>query len=127
MLMGKSATIDEAVIKLIAAASEDRAAFSRWPFELMGKSIPDSVHEKAAAWAAGWEVQTGRKYIKLICPEVAAWAFIVNVDTDKKFRRGDLLKAGSWTAPERNAARGNVLDGGYEITWHGPASLRPGY
>ena len=38
------------------------------------------------------------------------WGFVVNTDSDKKFKKGDLLKAG-FNAPARNAARGNVLEG----------------
>ena len=53
----------------------------------------------------------------------SVWGFIVNTDNDKKFRKGDILKAAGYNAPARNAARGNILDGGYCIQWTGPLYL----
>lgn len=64
----------------------------------------------------------GQKYIKII-QKGSVWGFIVNTDKDKKFRKGDILKAASWAAPARNAARGNIIDGGYSIAWTGPHYL----
>ena len=52
------------------------------------------------------------------------WGFVVAVDTDKKFKKGDLLKAAGFNAPARNAARGNVLEGGFRICWTGPEYLK---
>lgn len=66
--------------------------------------------------------EVGRKYIKII-QDGSVWGFIVNTDNDKKFRKGDILKAASWATPARNAARGNIIDGGYSITWTGPHYL----
>ena len=40
-----------------------------------------------------------------------------------KFKKGDLLKAAGFNAPARNAPRGNVLDGGFNIRWTGPLYL----
>jgi len=42
---------------------------------------------------------------------------------NKKFKKGDLLKAAGFNAPARNAARGNVLEGGFTIRWTGPEYL----
>ena len=64
----------------------------------------------------------GSKYIKVISKGSVS-AFIVNTENDKKFRYGDILKAASWKAPARNAARGNVLEGNYDINWTGPLYL----
>ena len=64
----------------------------------------------------------GSKYIKVISNGSVS-AFIVNTENDKKFRYGDILKAASYKAPARNAARGNILDGGYPINWTGPLYL----
>ncbi len=53
------------------------------------------------------------------------WGFIVKTDTDKKFRKGDILKAASWAAPARNKARGNILEGDFSwVRWTGPEYLR---
>lgn len=64
----------------------------------------------------------GSKYIKVISNGSVS-AFIVNTKNDKKFRYGDILKAASWKAPARNAARGNVLEGNYNINWTGACYL----
>ena len=60
----------------------------------------------------------GNKYIKIV-KGGSVWGFVVNTDNDKKFKRGDILKAAGWNAPARNHARGNVFDG-YQIQWTGP-------
>ncbi len=67
-------------------------------------------------------LKTGQKYIKVISSN-SVWGFIVNTDTDKKFAKGDILKAAGWKAPARNQARGNILEGGYRIQWTGPLYL----
>jgi hypothetical protein len=67
-------------------------------------------------------VKNGKKYIK-ICNGDSVWGFVVKSDNDKKFRKGDILKAASWAAPARNAARGNVFDG-YRVQWTGPNYLK---
>lgn len=71
---------------------------------------------------SGVRIQEGNKYIKVITGS-SVWGFIVNVDNDSKFRKGDLLLAAGWKTPARNKARGNVFDGGYTIRWTGPLYL----
>ena len=82
--------------------------------------------EMKANFADGISVEYGRKYIKVIKTlgsQRMVWGFIVGVDNDKKFKLGDILKPAGWKAPARNAARGNILDGGYPINWPGPLYL----
>ncbi len=82
--------------------------------------------EMKADFADGISVEYGSKYIKIITGKNgnrSVWGFIVGVDNDKKFKKGDLLKAAGWAAPARNAARGNILEGGYPINWTGPLYL----
>ena len=67
--------------------------------------------------------KTGSKYIKVFSEGGSVWGFVVNTDNDKKFRKGDILKAAGYAAPARNAARGNIVDGGYTIRWTGPLYL----
>lgn len=65
----------------------------------------------------------GKKYIKITTKNNGSvWGFIVKED-DAKFRKGDILKAAGWNAPARNAARGNIIDGGYMVNWTGPLYL----
>jgi|APSaa5957512576_1039674.scaffolds.fasta_scaffold139001_1 hypothetical protein len=66
----------------------------------------------------GLEVVEGNKYTKII-QNNCVWGFVVAVDNDKKFRKGDILKPAGWAGPARNFARGNILDGGYTVRWAG--------
>ena len=68
--------------------------------------------------------KTGSKYIKVFSEGGSVWGFVVNTDNDKKFKKGDILKAAGYAAPARNAARGNIVDGGYTINWTGPLYLK---
>lgn len=70
----------------------------------------------------------GRKYVKVMTRNGGTvWGFIVNVENDKQFKYGDILKPANFNTPVRNAARANVFnpetfeDG---IRWTGPAYLR---
>lgn len=65
----------------------------------------------------------GNKYIKVTTNNGGSvWGFVVATDDDKKFRKGDILKAAGFNAPARNAARGNVFED-YSINWTGPNYL----
>jgi hypothetical protein len=67
--------------------------------------------------------KAGSKYIKVFSEGGSVWGFVVNTDNDKKFKKGDILKAAGYAAPARNKARGNILDSGYTIRWTGPLYL----
>ena len=67
--------------------------------------------------------KTGSKYIKIYKEGGSVWGFVVNTFKDKKFAKGEILEAAGYNAPARNAARGNILDGGYTIRWTGPLYL----
>jgi len=69
-----------------------------------------------------FEIKHGKKYIKIINGH-GCTAFVVAVDDDVRFRKGDILKPAGYNAPARNAARGNILDGNYPINWTGPLYL----
>ena len=60
----------------------------------------------------------GKKYIKFMSGNVV-WGFVV-LENDKKFMRGDILKAAGRSAPARNFARGNILNGDWSgVQWTG--------
>ena len=104
-------SVSDGVQNMIAAATHDytKSNFS----ERMNKEFTE-----------GWVVKEGTKYIKIMTNSGgSAWGFVVNTDNDKKFKKGDLLKCAGWNKPARNAARGNVLNGGYNINWTGPLYL----
>ena len=75
-----------------------------------------------AEFANGFDVRKGQKYIKVINRN-GVTSFIVNTTEDKIFEYGDILKPAGWNAPARNAPRGNVLEGNYQIQWTGPLYL----
>lgn len=69
-------------------------------------------------------VEEGRKYLKItkkLGSQTMVWGFIMKED-DGKFRKGDILKAASWSAPARNKARGNIFEQ-YDVRWTGPNYL----
>ena len=86
-------------------------------------------HKTSDDFRSKFIVKVGQKYIKIGRKSDyndkmgQVWAFVVNTDDDKKFKRGDVLKAAGFNAPARNAPRGNVLDGGFNINWTGPLYL----
>ena len=82
--------------------------------------IAAKMNEK---YANSFEVKYGSKYIKIVSNN-SVTAFIVGTDKDKKFKKGDILMAAGYSAPARNKARGNILDGNYPIQWTGPLYLR---
>ena len=84
----------------------------------------DEIRKKMCAeYADTYDIRYGKKYIKIVCNNSVA-AFVVGVDNDKRFKKGDILKSAGWNAPARNAARGNILDGGYPIDWTGDCYLK---
>ena len=84
----------------------------------------DEVRKKMnAEYAENFTITYGKKYIKITEKGGGVKAFVVGVDNDKKFKKGDILKPAGYNAPARNAARGNILDGGYPINWTGPLYL----
>jgi hypothetical protein len=66
------------------------------------------------------QFKIGKKYIKFTTDR-SVWGFVVLQDDDKFFR-GDILKPAGHSAPARNFARGNILNGQFgSIQWMGAA------
>ena len=104
-------TIEDGIANMLAAANEDYGNFN----------VNDTMK---AEFPTKWVVKKGSKYVKIMGDHGGmAWGFVVNTDNDKKFKKGDILKCAGWAAPARNAARGNILEGGYPINWTGPLYL----
>ena len=109
-----SHTVAGGIAHMIEAANEDYMNFP----------VNDDMK---AEFVEEWVIRPGKKYIKILRDNGgSAWGFIVNTDDDKKFKRGDILMCAGYKAPARNGARGNVLEGNYEIAWTGPMYLRRG-
>ena len=87
-------------------------------------TLSDINKEMIARFNENLTYKTGSKYIKIFTVGGSVWGFVVNTDKDKKFAKGDILKPAGWAAPARNAARGNIIDGGYIIRWTGPLYLK---
>jgi hypothetical protein len=105
-------TVEDGIANMIAACNHDyKETFHR------GIDHSTMVEE----FEDGWVIKNGSKYTKISTRKGGcAWGFVVNVDNDKKFKKGDLLMCAGYSAPARNGARGNVLEGGFEINWTGP-------
>ena len=110
----KSFDVIEGVNTMKRAMREDYADWSNGP--LKGGEIALRMYNE---YCDDLTENYGSKYIKIYRKGGGVLAFIVNVTSDKKFALGDILKPAGWNAPARNFARGNVLDGGYEIHWTG--------
>ena len=84
----------------------------------------DEVRKKMCEeYENNFTISYGKKYIKITEKGGGVKGFVVNTDNDKKFKKGDILKAAGYAAPARNAARGNILEGNYAINWTGPLYL----
>ncbi len=104
-------------IKALTDAIKDD--YNRWHSRIHRESTPKHVKEMIERFEANVTVKTGRKYIKIIIGQ-SVWGFIVNIDNDAKFKRGDILMPAGYSTPARNFARGNIYNG-YEPRWVGAA------
>ena len=110
--------MQQAIEKLIEDIKADYRAFMKPG--ATGDRMIESFEE-------GITYNEGKKYIKVLKrlgSQTMVWGFIVNVDDDAKFRKGDILMAAGFNAPARNKPRGNILDGNYRIRWTGPEYLK---
>jgi hypothetical protein len=112
----RSDTLEEGIDILMQAMVDDYSGFM--------PPVENRRIEMNARFKDGLSFTVGSKYIK-VCTSNGGKvsSFIVKTENDKKFKKGDILKPAGWAAPARNAARGNILDGGYPINWTGPLYL----
>ena len=95
-----------------------KADYLAWQGDRAGV-LTDINKKMIAEFDEGLSYKTGSKYIKITRERGGVWGFVVNIDNDKKFKKGDILKAAGYAAPARNFARGNILAGGYKVNWTG--------
>ena len=89
-----------------------------------GKKDYDRAMDRVKQFADAITVKEGSKYTKIFKDNGGSvWGFVVAVDTDKKFRKGDILMPAGFNAPARNSARGNILHNDFDINWTGPKYL----
>ena len=107
--------IEDGIQNMIHACNEDYAK------DITNKNMIDEFENS-------WSILKGQKYIKVVAKN-SVHSFIVKEDMftpggQPKFKKGDVLKAASWSKPAMNQARGNVLEGNYPVEWTGPLYLR---
>ena len=112
----KSDTLEEGIDTLMGAMVDDYTGFM--------PPVDKVRNEMNAKFIDELSFTVGSTYIKIFAKGGGVSAFIVKTENDKKFKKGDILKPAGWAAPARNAARGNILDGGYAINWTGPLYLK---
>ena len=122
--MKKSHAMEKEMVALLNWMKKD---YNRW--HVGGNARLDGSEDvrdaMCANYADGLRVIEGSKYLKVVGTggmgsSESVMLFVVKSDTDKKFRKGDLLKAAGWAAPARNFSRGNVLEGTLgRVAWTG--------
>ena len=108
-------SLDEGIQNIIDASNKDYEMFI------------DNDNMKSE-FQNSWRIEPGQKYIKLVSKN-SVHSFIVKQDMftpggQVKFKKGDVLKAASWSKPAMNRPRGNVFEGHYPMQWTGPLYLR---
>lgn len=112
-----------AIFKMVGEMKKDYEIF--WKRSNGSDGMSDFAQRQLDGFMESIEVSVGSKYIKIIRNDGQrmVWGFIVNSESDKKFRRGDILKPAGWAAPARNQPRGNVFEDLSWVQWTGPAYL----
>ena len=113
-------TVDAGLANMKAAMIND---YVNWTTRNTTRELSDINKKMIGEYSVNFTITYGKKYIKITEKGGGVKAFGVGVDNDKKFKKGDILKPAGWAAPARNAARGNILKGGYPIDWTGPLYL----
>ena len=118
--------MEKQIEKLIDLIKADYAAWGIWTDDEIKKNMIDGFN-------SGLGFKAGKKYIKIMkengsTPMASVWGFVVNVDNDPKFKKGDILMAAGWAAPARNKARGNIIEENFDaVQWQGPSYLKSSF
>ena len=116
-------TLNTAVDTLLEVIKTDYYNWSTRRADAKGNADLDPIAlNMIEEFCKGLWFKEGNKYIKIMT-KTSVWGFIVKVDTDKKFKKGDILKPAGYNAPARNAARGNIFEADYKVNWTGPLYL----
>ena len=120
--MTNKTEMNKALIKMAGVMKQD---YQRFWNRADGGQISEFAQNQIDGFMESLEFTGGSKYIKVIRNDGQrmVWGFIVNTDTDSKFKYGDILKPAGWAAPARNKARGNVFEDLSWVQWTGPAYL----
>ena len=113
-------TVDAGLANMKAAMIND---YVNCTTRFTTRELSDINKKMIGEYSVNFTITYGKKYIKITEKGGGVKAFVVGVDDDKKFKKGDILKPAGWAAPARNAARGNILEGNYAIDWTGPLYL----
>ena len=108
-----------------------KADYAKWGSRWKAKDADQVKYreQKDQRFNDGLGYKVGKKYIKILrdnggYPMSSVWGFVVNVDNDPKFKKGDILYPAGWATPARNQARGNIIEGNFDwVQWTGPAYL----
>ena len=114
--------LQSAIDNLFDAIEEDYYNTSKGSSYISSES--DAL-QRASDFRKSLSIDPGRKYMKIVRNDYdqrSVWGFIVKEDTSK-FKKGDILKAASWSSPATNQARGNILSDHYRVSWTGPNYL----
>lgn len=84
------------------------------------RNYPKNAEYSIQHWFDGVHFIVGRNYVKVVVSG-GAHSFIA-IEDNGKFHKGDILKASSWSAPAKNAIRGNIY-GSYKTSWTGAPYL----
>lgn len=105
--------------QILALIENIKKDYYQWTLQCAKGELSEINKKMIAEFNENVEYVEGRKYIKVL-QNRSAWGFIVAVDNDKKFKKGDILMAAGYNTPARNKSRGNVFDlENYATRWTG--------
>lgn len=115
--------MENEIKELIEAIKSDYIKWKAKSARSMGRAFAPEADAQVKEFCQSISYSVGKSYIKVV-QKGSVWGFIVNSDSDKMFKRGDILKPASWASPARNRARGNVIEKNFSwVQWTGPAYI----